>query len=295
MADQSLILKGVALDFVFKLWKSDGTILPNPGGLAARISTSGSTGGAASTNAPTCLDTTGGGCRLQLTTSEMDNDWVLVSVTSTDSGAVAGAWALFPAAGALATASAVAALHDFDPASDTVARVTLADTTTDLTNAPTVDLTDVLTAIAALPDDTDIAALDALLDAIKLKTDAIGSLAVTVTSPVADSGAITLYQGDDYSAAHGRDLSFTKADAGHALGLDTATVRLKTGQTTWTASSVVETEAGYTMTFEPTAAQTRALTVRRQGYELEAVLADGDVVTLAAGTLAIMKDIPAVT
>ena len=70
MADQSLILKGVALDFVFKLWKSDGTILPNPGGLAARISTSGSTGGAASTNAPTCLDTTGGGCRLQLTTSE---------------------------------------------------------------------------------------------------------------------------------------------------------------------------------------------------------------------------------
>ena len=45
-----------------------------------------------------------------------------------------------------AVGSAVNALHDFDPASDTVARVTLVDTVTDLTNSPNV------------PSEADIAA-----------------------------------------------------------------------------------------------------------------------------------------
>mgnify|MGYP000949307805 CR=1 FL=1 len=41
-------------------------------------------------------------------------------------------------AGITAANAAIAALHDFDPATDTVAHVTLADTTTTLTNAPDV-------------------------------------------------------------------------------------------------------------------------------------------------------------
>lgn len=44
----------------------------------------------------------------------------------------------------------------------------------------------------------------------------------------------------------------------------------------------------------PATAETAALTLQRQSYELEAVLADGDTVTLATGTLTVERDIPAV-
>jgi hypothetical protein len=126
---------------------------------------------------------------------------------------------------------------------------------------------------------------------------ALSAASVTITSPVAASGAITIYAGDDYDAAHGRQLAFTVADAGHALALDAAqaVVRFKCSQAAWTASTVTSTADGYTVTFEPTAAQTAALTIARQSYELEAKLADGDVCTLATGTLVVRKNIPAVS
>lgn len=128
---------------------------------------------------------------------------------------------------------------------------------------------------------------------VKAKTDTIGTLSVTVTSPVASSGAITIYAGDDYDAAHGREISLAVTDATHALGLDdpAAVVSLKCPQATWTGTAV-STAGGYTVTFEPTAAQTAVLTIARQTYELEATLADGDVVTLATGTLTVHADIP---
>ena len=43
--------------------------------------------------------------------------------------------------------------------------------------------------------------------------------------------------------------------------------------------------------WRPAAADTQALTYSPQTYELEAALADGDVVTLARGTLMVVKDI----
>ena len=58
---------------------------------------------------------------------------------------------------------------------------------------------------------------------------------------------------------------------------------------------MTETADGYLIAFEPTAADTRALTIARQPYELEAKLADGDMVTLTVGTLVCERDIPAVT
>lgn len=150
---------------------------------------------------------------------------------------------------------------------------------------------------AELPGTYESGTAGAVLPALHGAVAALGAGDVTVTSPVADSGTVTLYRGDDYDADHGRALSFAVADAGHALALDNpaAVVRFKCAQGTWSASGVTSTAEGYTATFEPTRTQTAALTLARQSYELEATLADADVVTLATGTLIVRKDIPAVT
>jgi hypothetical protein len=194
-----------------------------------------------------------------------------------------------------------------------------------------VDLTPVTNAIAALPTDADVQAaaaaaltaydpptktemdtavstidlsglsvsvdLTPLTTAVNLAIAAVSGADVTVISPVAATGAVTIYQGDDYAASEARQLSFLVADAGHAIDMDAgaAVVSLKMVQATWTASSVTSTTAGYTVTFEPTAAQTAALTMARQRYELEVVLAGGHVVTLATGSVSLVDDIPTVT
>jgi len=129
--------------------------------------------------------------------------------------------------------------------------------------------------------------------AIKAKTDTIGALAVTVSSPVAASGAVTLYASDDYDATHGRSIDFTVAVA-DVPNLAGATVKLKTTQATWTATACTSDGTDWTIVFEPDAADTAAITDTRQNYELEATLADGDVVTLATGELIAVMDIPAV-
>jgi hypothetical protein len=131
------------------------------------------------------------------------------------------------------------------------------------------------------------------LAAIKLKTDTLGAADITVTSPVAESGTITLYAGDDYATDESRQITVTVADATHALVLDTGVVTLKCTQATFTATSVVSTTPGYTVTFELTHAETAALTFKRQKYEIEATLADSHIVTLAAGQLVVVADIPA--
>lgn len=161
--------------------------------------------------------------------------------------------------------------------------------------APTVDFTEVLAAIAAIGESGVEVDMSGVLDALAVLQASLGAANITVTAPVAASGTVTLYQGDDYDAAHGRGVAFAVADDVHALGLDAvgAVVSFKCAQATWTGTAT-ETEAGYTLVFEPTAAQTGALTMRRQGYEVEAVLADGDVVTLATGTLAVERDVPSV-
>lgn len=51
---------------------------------------------------------------------------------------------------------------------------------------------------------------DLLLDAIKAKTDLIGTGSATVSAPVAESGTISdLIIGDDYSSSNGQALSWT--------------------------------------------------------------------------------------
>ena len=130
---------------------------------------------------------------------------------------------------------------------------------------------------------------------------ALAAAEVTVTSPVATDGSLTIYQGDGYLAAKNRQITFAVVDASHYLNLDDATceVQLRLMQATWTPESVTQTEAGYTIVFEPTFAETAALTALRQQYQLRAVYAtDGtqtDEATLATGTATLTKEIPEVT
>jgi len=124
-------------------------------------------------------------------------------------------------------------------------------------------------------------------------TTALGSLSVTVASPVGSGGTITIHAGDDYLDAEGRSIAFTIADATHTYLLDdgTAVVKLKSAQATWTATSITSTAGGYIVKFEPDAEDTAALTYK-QSYEVEATLTSGSVVTLCTGNLVVARDIP---
>ena len=149
---------------------------------------------------------------------------------------------------------------------------------------------------ADVPGNYDVGTAGALLPALAAALSALGAGSVVVTSPVAESGTVTLHAGDDYDPADGRGLLFTVADETHALHLDEAgcVVRFKSPQVTWSAASVSTTPAGYLVMFSLTHEQTSALSITRQLYELEATQADGDIITLATGTLVVVRDIPAV-
>jgi hypothetical protein len=139
-------------------------------------------------------------------------------------------------------------------------------------------------------DVDDLAAIGALIDTTAIAASVISgltALAVTIASPVATDGSITIYAGDDYSQAEGRALEFTVTDATHLLGLDNvaAELRLKMGGVTWTGEAT-STPIGYTVVFEPDAAATGAL-VSSSTYKLEATTAAGSNVTLQTGRMTI--------
>jgi len=150
---------------------------------------------------------------------------------------------------------------------------------------------DIITAaVAALPADADIAALDALLDAIKLKTDAIGAVSVTVTSPVAESGAITLYQSADYNAEDGRSIDILIAVSSVGADLTGATVKIHANDATFTANAVDVVDADYRLRFEYTYAETAALTAGSQDYQLLATLSpSGRHIPLGEGELSVER------
>lgn len=129
--------------------------------------------------------------------------------------------------------------------------------------------------------------LDLIADAIKAKTDTLGAAAVTITNPVAADLTVTVTEGDDYDADHGLQIVIPVADSSHLLGLDdvAAVVKLVFEEGEWIASGVASTADGYDCTFEPTAAETGALTLARQQYQLRATLADEDITTRTFGML----------
>lgn len=145
-----------------------------------------------------------------------------------------------------------------------------------------------------LPSDpADQSILAAAIAAVALQITALGALAITVQSPVAESGVITIYQGNDYVTAEGTALLITVAVAG-APDLTGATVRLKLIQDTWVATACTSDGTNWTIAFEPDKTEAAALSVGAQPYELEATLASGSVRDLSNGTAIVVRDIPIV-
>lgn len=155
--------------------------------------------------------------------------------------------------------------------------------------------------IANLPTDTDVST--AVWDAVSTEYGGPGTYGAALKALlfaalaggftwsysgfVDETGVATVEIGDSYSIAHGRAGTWQVADADHALDLDTATsLTFKSTDASWscTATSTVD---GYTIVCEVTALQTGALTAGTYDYELEAVLADGDVVSLLHNTLVV--------
>lgn len=205
--------------------------------------------------------------------------------------------AVLPAAAPLATANASAVRTNLT--------TELARIDENVSAAKTLtsgERTSIASAVSGLAT-TGLAALKALVDAVLAKTNTIGALSVTVTSPVAASGTITIEQGDSYPAGRSRAIDVNVDDVAHVKGLDdeTVTVYLLATQFTWEAASVTETAGGYLVRFEPTIVETAALALLsdRQSYKLKAFINNvtptiDDAETIQRGAVVMNRDIPAV-
>ena len=234
---------------------------------------------AAATNAAAEIGTTGV-YALTLTAAEMDADVVTVKATAT--GACDQALALVTDPAAAPSASAVADAVRTNLATE------LAHLDADVSDAVAGDPW-----TAEVPGDYEEGTAGALLSNLQGALTTLGARAVTIASPVAESGTVTLCAGDDYAAADGRAVTFAVA-VEDVPSLTGATLKLKCAEATWTATGATSDGTNWSIVFEPTAAQTAALTAERLAYEVEATLAGGNVLTLATGTLVVMRDIPEV-
>ena len=151
------------------------------------------------------------------------------------------------------------------------------------------------------------AAILAAIAAIKVKTDQIGSANVTVTSPVAQSGEITIYIGNDYLLSEGRALTWVVTGVEVAF-LDGAAVTLRIlraplfyrGHEPETLEADAEFEGDVvvaneeaTITVELLAADIIELDALRTGYvyQLVAKTTDNTTHTIAAGVFIAVKAI----
>lgn len=108
-------------------------------------------------------------------------------------------------------------------------------------------------------------------------------ITVTVTSPVADTGDVTVVRGDDYFTADGRSLSWTLDGTLPSYG--GATPRLVVGGLSVAGTVGNPTGVPRTVTVELTAAQTASLTTGTHRYELQVTLASGHVTSPVGGYL----------
>lgn len=112
----------------------------------------------------------------------------------------------------------------------------------------------------------------------------IASAQVVVSSPVANTGVITVYRGDDYAAADGRSIDITDS-GGTWPDLAGATVMFKAGTLTRAMTVVTPTGAGKKIRLELTAVETLALAMATYNYQADAVLTNGHTVTLVDSNL----------
>ena len=324
MADQSIPLKGVAYTLSFSLYKADGSIITNPGTMARAISVDGGPVDTTPVNAVTEEDTTYGQLSWVLDAAEMNGDVIWVYCADDTVGCIPFTASIYPSAGAPASAAALAAVDDL--VDDIESRLTAAragyldalSTGVPVASVANGAITAAAIATNAIDDDalaadavtavqsglataTALATVDDFLDteiaAIKAKTDAIGTVSVTVTSPVAESGDIELYESADYDAEDSRQVDIDIATSG-VPDLTGATVTMRTRDVTWTAVSVtavtVDAVDYWRVRFEYDSDDTAALTAS-QGYQLWATLAVSErAVPLVRGMIELVPAIPVV-
>lgn len=121
----------------------------------------------------------------------------------------------------------------------------------------------------------------------------IGTGAITVISPVALSGDITLISGDDYAAVDGRAIEWISADwpdlTGATIAFNTKTV-VDTGA--FTKAGVVVTPTGTKrVRVEFTNVETAAFnTSAPYKFDIQATLASGRIVTLVRSHMLVKED-----
>ncbi len=114
------------------------------------------------------------------------------------------------------------------------------------------------------------------------------------TSPIA--GDLEIVRGDDYTAATGRALPEWSSDDWTPFSLTTAQSVTFKARTRYSATAFEQAAAVLSDTqvrVEFTAAQTGAFAAGRDAYhfDLEAVLAGGEIVTLAQGAMTVIEDV----
>jgi hypothetical protein len=143
-----------------------------------------------------------------------------------------------------------------------------------------------------------IADVEETVDLIKVKTDLLGVGSVKVSSPVASGGNATIVKGDDYLAADGRALEWTSADWPDLTGA-TVAMKYKRRRDVVSVAAEVVTPSGSekkvrveltrdvtsTLVAGESRTQPRAL-----AFDLEAILADGSVVTLVQADLKVLPE-----
>lgn len=147
----------------------------------------------------------------------------------------------------------------------------------------------------------EIAVVDGVADAIKLRTDRIGSATVTITSPVTADQDFEIFSGDDYLDADGGALTWTVSDysgpdlAGAEIVLEAVSMADYQDRSTATAAisadgSVAIDGSTLTISVDLASADTASL----QGeyhYQIRATTAGESAVTLISGTLTIVRDV----
>jgi hypothetical protein len=115
----------------------------------------------------------------------------------------------------------------------------------------------------------------------------IGSAGATVVSPVAASGAVTLYQNATYSTARGTALAWTLTTS---ISLTGGSVTMDAGGVSYTGA-ISGSAGAWVITVQLTAAQTAAMALGVTRYDLSATVSSEALPPLATGTLTVLKNV----
>jgi hypothetical protein len=140
-------------------------------------------------------------------------------------------------------------------------------------------------------------AIDALIDAIKAKTDTLGVASVTATSPVSTAGTLaTIVRGDDYLAADGLALEWSSSAwpdlSGASIAMTLRDVEEDAVAVTAAGSVTVAGAGTQTVSVDLQAADTEDLLpgIHSYKFDVQATLAGGSVVTLVRGHVTVYED-----